>query len=162
MDSSNTSAQEVEQTPLSTQPNHPWLDSEGNTLPDQELRPITQDWSAKTWEDYLLWFENQNGQRAESLIPKRRYDEICDNQEESIFILAQSSADQDLKDRVSSYLATLTDQQRRALKMLFWESKSLRETAAVLGINHKAVLRLKKRALNKIRGLLKGAPLPVL
>lgn len=157
MDSINTPAQANEQLEeIIVQPKAPWLQMNGKVTPEEHLKTITPNWSPETWETYLIWFENQKGQRAESLVSPRRYNEVCESQEESIFVYAQSNADDDLRSVVSEYLNTLTDQQRRVVEMIFWEAKSAREVAQTLGIRHQSILRLKKRALNKINRLLKG------
>lgn len=156
MDSTNTPAQILEQEPIIVQPDAPWLRTNGKVTPDDHLKSLTSQWGPETWEKYLCWFENQTGQRAESLESPKRYDEICESQEESIFVYAQSSADDDLKNLVGEYLKTLTNQQRRVIELLFWEGRSERYVAKALSVNQKSVHRLKLRAINKIRTLLKG------
>lgn len=155
MDSQNQLPSE-EQIKYAVQPEQPWLLENGKHTPEDQLKTLTPSWSAETWEKYLVWFENQNGQRAESLISPRRYDGICATQEESIFTLSQSCADDDLRNAVGDYLKTLTEQQHRVIEMIFWEGRSERFVSQELGINRGSVHRLKQRALSKIKSLLKG------
>ncbi|MBX2988860.1 MAG: sigma-70 family RNA polymerase sigma factor [Bdellovibrionaceae bacterium] len=154
MDSSQMPAQAIEQM-LVVQTQAPWLLENGKITPEHYLRALTPYWDSETWEKYLTWFENQTGQRAESLVPPRRYTEICESQEESIFSFAQSNAEEDLRVLVGEYLHTLTDLQRRVVEMIFWDGRSTRTVALTLGIRHQSVHRLKIRALNKIKGLLR-------
>lgn len=148
-------AQAIEQM-LVVKPEAPWLLENEKVTPEAHLRTLTPYWNADTWEKYLTWFESQEGQRAESLVPPRRYVEMCESQQESIFVFAQSNADDDLRARVGEYLTTLTDLQRRVIEMIFWDGRSTRYVAQALGIRHQSVSRLKVRAINKIRDLLQG------
>lgn len=143
------------QTENIVQPERPWLLADGKITPDEHLKTLTPFWSVETWERYLAWYETP---RSESLIPSWKYDQICEESTESIFEFAQSNADDDLKNRVESYLGLLTGQQRQVVEMIFWEGRSERFVAQQLGINHKSVHRLKLRALKKITHLLKGGP----
>lgn len=133
----------------------PWLTSAGLEISREQLRKISESWDQETWEQYLTWYETP---RSESLHPQRRYDQLCETSTESIFILAQSNSDNDLKKRVSTYLAVLTQQQRQVIEMIFWEGRSERHVARDLGINHKSVHRIKFRALKKISSLIKEGP----
>lgn len=155
MDSSKIPAQANEQM-LIVKPEAPWLLESGKATPEQHLRTLTPYWNAETWEKYLTWFESQEGQRAESLVYPRTYTELCESQEETIFAYAQSNADDDLRALVNEYLISLTEQQRRVIELIFWDGRSTRYVAQAIGISHQSVLRLKVRALNKIRELLKG------
>lgn len=132
---------------------NPWLQMNGKLTPDEYLKRLTPSWDAETWERYLAWYETP---RAESLVSPRKYDQICEEATDSIFVNAQSNADDDLKNRVSVYLAGLTEQQRQVIDMIFWHGRSERFVARALGINQKSVHRLKFRALKKIGHLLKG------
>lgn len=132
----------------------PWLDSRGLLLTDDDLRCVSRSWCAETWERYLAWYE---APRAESLVTSRKYEKVCEESAESIFVSAQSNADDDLKGRVSTYLAGLTEQQRRVIELTFWAGRSERYVARELGISQASVHGLKKRAISKISGLLKGA-----
>lgn len=155
MDSNQTPAQAIEQM-LIVKTETPWVLENGKVTPEAHLRTLTAQWSAEIWEKYLTWFENQDGQRAESLLPPRRYVEMCEVQQESIFVFAQSNADDDLRALISQYLLTLTEQQRRVIEMIFWDGRSERFVSQTLGINRGSVHRLKIRATNKIKDLLRG------
>lgn len=155
MDTNTTPAQAIEQQPIIVQAEAPWLQQNGKYTPEEYLKILTPEWSSKTWEKYLSWFENQSGTRAESIVNPKRYDSICEEQEESIFAAySQTSADGELKAIISKFLLRLTPQQRRVIEMIFWEGRSERYVAQALEINQQPVNRLKKRALNKIKHLL--------
>lgn len=141
---------------LSINMESPWLQMNGQLTPDKHLKMLTSLWDAETWGKYLNWFENQTGQRAESLVGTRRYDEACEVQKESIFVFAQSSADDELKNNISTYLAKLTQQQAKVIEMIFWEGRSERFVAKSLGISGVAVHQIKKRALKNILHSVKG------
>jgi hypothetical protein len=155
MDSNKMPAQAIEQM-LIAKAEAPWLLENGKVTPEAHLRTLTPYWNAETWEKYLTWFESKEGQRAESLVPPRRYVEMCESQQDSIFVFAQSNADDDLRALVSEYLLTLTEQQRRVIEIIFWDGRSERFVSQALGINRGSVHRLKIRATNKIKDLLKG------
>lgn len=144
----------VQQDQIVVQPEQPWLTANGLPTPDEHLKRLAPSWSPETWERYLSWYETP---RAESLVTSRKYDQICEEAAESVFANIQSSADDDLKIQVSGYLAGLTGQQRRVIELTFWEGRSERFVARELGISQVSVHGLKKRALNKISGLIKGA-----
>ncbi len=154
MGSQITNVQQDKQCTIS-QGNHPWLDERGFPLSDEQLRSVSRSWDEATWNKYLEWHETP---RAESLLRPQEYDEACEKLEESVFVDAQSSADDELKTRIGMLLSSLTDQQRRVLEPIFWQGWSERRVAQELKLNHKSVHRLKERALNKISKLLKGGP----
>lgn len=157
MDSNTTPAQAIEQQPIIVQAEAPWLQQNGKHTPEEYLKILTPEWSSKTWEKYLSWFENQDGTRAESIVNPKRYDSICEEQEESIFAAySQTSADDELKTIISKFLLRLTPQQRCVIELIFWEGRSERYVAEQLSINQKSVHRLKIRAMSKIKQLLKG------
>lgn len=155
MDSVNTSALNNEQQLIIVHVEAPWLQMNGQPTPEDHLKILTPQWSPEIWERYLSWFENQTGQRSESLVLPKKYDQICEAQEESIFVFSQGNADDDLRGLVSEYLKTLTHLQRRVIEMIFWDGRSTRNVAQELGIRHQSVAKLKKRALNKIKDLLR-------
>lgn len=155
MDAHTTPAQAIEHQPIIVRAEAPWLQQNGKHTPEEYLKILTPEWSSETWEKYLNWFENQNGTRAESIVNPKRYDSICEEQEESILsAYSQTSADDDLRVTISKFLLRLTPQQRRVIEMIFWEGRSERYVAQFLGINQQPVNRLKKRALSKIKDLL--------
>lgn len=157
MDSKIMPAQAHEQQSIIIQAESPWLQQNGKPTPDEYLKTLTPDWSSEVWESYLSWFETQTGARAESLVDSKKYDRICESEEESIFsAFAQTSADDELKAIISRFLLRLTPQQRRVIEMIFWDGRSERYIAELLSINQKSVHRLKLRALSKIKDLLKG------
>jgi RNA polymerase sigma factor (sigma-70 family) len=155
MGSQKNTVQVTEQE-ITVQLNSPWLQINGKHTPEDHLKILTSSWDTNTWEHYLKWFEDQNGQRAESILPLRQYDGACETQRESIFVYGQSSADDELKQTISKYLMKLTERQRRVIELIFWEGRSERFVAKTLSISQPSVQRLRKRALNKIKGLLKG------
>ncbi len=134
---------------------HPWphwLDVHGQPISDSHLKMLSKTWSAQTWEAYLTWYQMP---RAESLVSPRRYDQLREQTTESLFGIAQSNADDALKDRISVYLDGLTEQQRQVIEMVFWQGRSERYVAHELGIRQQSVHRLKNRSLKKIRDLLR-------
>ena len=156
MDSIKMPAQANEQNNIIVQPDAPWYQLNGDATPDEHLKMLTPSWDAKTWEKYLSWIDSHDPQTTETLLPPKKYDELCDQTEESIFVNAESGADNDLRSFVAKYLMQLTPQQRRVLEMIFWEGRSEREAARSMSLNPSTVHRLKKRAFNKIKGLIKG------
>lgn len=149
MDSSCTMLQ-AEQ--FVVQPEQPWLLANGKATPEKHLRELSSSWDANTWERYLAWYETP---RSESLLPPRRYDQVCEVTTETIFARAQSSAGVGLKRRVDKYLASLTGQQREVVQLIFWHGRSERYVAEKLGISQQSVHRLKQRSLKRIKHLLK-------
>ncbi len=157
MDTNTTPAQAIEQQPIIVQAEAPWLQQNGKHTPEEYLKTLTPKWRSETWERYLNWFENQDGTRAESIVDTKRYDKICESEEESVFAAySQTSADDELKSIISKFLLRLTPQQRRVIEMIFWEGRSERFVAEQLSINQKSVHRLKIRGMSKIKQLLKG------
>lgn len=157
MDSiTNTSAQALEQQPIIVQSEAPWFQMNGEVTPTEYLKTLTSSWDAQTWERYLSWFEERSSRTSETLLPPRKYDKLCDELEESIFVNSESGADKDLRARVAEYLLTLTDHQRRILELIFWDGRSERYVAQQLGIKQSTVHTLKKRAFKKIRALIEG------
>lgn len=150
----DSSCNQIQPDQIIVQPQRPWLQMDGKVTPDEYLKTLTPGWSTETWDRYLTWFE---GQGSESLISPWRYDKVCEESTESIFEFAQSNADDELRNRVAQFLAELTEQQRQVIEMIFWHGRSERYVARELGIKQVSVHGLKKRALNKISGLLKGA-----
>ena len=42
--------------------NQPWLNDAGNEIPTEQLREISKQWDAQTWEEYLNWYESSRNQ----------------------------------------------------------------------------------------------------
>ncbi len=131
----------------------PWLLVNGKDTPEELLKTLTPNWDADTWEKYLEWYETQLG---ESQVHPRKYDKICEEQEESIFVNAQSSADDDLKAAINALIQDLTNLELKVVKLIFWESKSQRDAADILNISRRTVRDAKKRALDRIKRHFKG------
>lgn len=156
MDSINTPVQITEQQPIIFQPDAPWLLMDGKYTPDEHLKTLTPSRDMQTWEKYVSWLEKNEPRTDETLLPPKKYDELCDQTEESIFVNAESGADNDLRNFVAKYLMHLTPQQRRVLELIFWEGQSERDVADLLGVKQQSVHDAKKRAFKKIRGLIEG------
>ncbi len=154
MDSSNT-AQFIEQT-VSVKPGSPWLQTNGKPTPEEHLKTLTPHWDQATWGQYLKWYEEIDGTRAESIVPPKLYDQICEAQEESIFIYAQSNADDQLKNRIRQHIELLTPQQQKIIDFIFWQGRSERYIANRLGISCVAVHQIKKRALKSLESIIQG------
>ena len=60
-----------------------------------------------------------------------------------------------LRARLREVMLTLTDDERRLIGLIYYDQRTERETAVILGITHQVVNRKKKRIIKKLRDSLK-------
>jgi RNA polymerase sigma factor (sigma-70 family) len=115
--------------------------------------PPSASWTPEEWEAYLSSFESP---MREGLLSSDHYDRLAGAAETSIFDYAQESSDEKLVSAVQTALVNLSPAQRKVIQLTFFDLKSTRETASVLGVSQSAVCNLKKRAIKNLRNSLKG------
>lgn len=115
--------------------------SQGVTDPD------TKGWTLKDWENYLSILDV--GIKESQLTDLN----LDDKNPENIFELSAGSATSVQATRVGSALDGLTEKQRFVIQAIFWEGKSERKIATLLGASRSAVQRLKRRAIRNLKAL---------
>lgn len=126
----------------------PWLTPSGIEIPTYELKEIDKDWSEKTWDEYLNWY--QSGQ-AEKLITISLLNKIADEIEDSIF--SQYGFDTNYKDIefCNQLLLTLPSHHQRILTLVFLEGRTLVEVAKVLNRSTTSIHHHKNKALTALK-----------
>lgn len=127
-----------------------WLKPDGSILPDEQIKTISKDWSAETWEQFLTETVDQSAYQKESVtFVKESY---FDRFSETIW----ESQDTDQMDEIAKELRRicrdhLTPQQQHIIRSTFWNGFSERKISELLGISRSTVQAQKIRALGKIK-----------
>ncbi len=133
----------------------PWTDKRGLPLSNEVLKIRSQSWDKATWSEYLKSLEvKASGQLFEAT----HYQDICDEAGHNIFSKVITEDDNELSARVQSALEIL---EKRSLKQaliireIFWNGKSLRQLAKTFKLQHNAIFKLKIRAINNLKLIMK-------
>lgn len=129
----------------------PWLDQNGKPLSDQQLKKVSQEWNAKTWERYLKSLE---GYRIESQITNEsHFDERAE--EIQISTLFQEHDEESeynrLKKLLTDAINSLNENQKTIILGLFYFNTSQRQLAKELNISHVAVAKTRDRAIERLK-----------
>lgn len=110
-----------------------------------------KNWTPADWENYLS--EIEVGLK-EALISQVTYQRCLENQTESLFALSEHDCPKELRDMVRKAMQTLSANQNKIIKLVFWNRLSEREIATQMGISRSSVKTTKARALKKLKPLL--------
>lgn len=130
----------------------PWLDPNGRIYSDDALKEVSKNWDAPTWERFL----------AETIDCPQR--EIVQSNEERLideYFTGDEKLDEmprnELHDLIRQLIRRhLTIQQQSVIRMIYWQGRSEREIAEILGINKGRVPTIKRQSLSKLRRLLEN------
>lgn len=131
----------------------PWLSCSGVEIPTVELKEICKKWDASTWESYLKWY--QSGRR-EALIEFSTFQEICDQQFETIFESFARSVTPAKRRLVERLLSQLPSRESEILRASFLEGRTQVEIAAEFRFSQPRVCQLKNNALMSLKRGLAG------
>ena len=126
----------------------PWLTPSGVEISTYELKDIVKDWTEKTWEDYLDWY--QSGQ-SEKLISIPLFNKIADEIEDSIFSQYGFATNYQDIDFCNQLLLTLPSHHQRILTLVFLEGRTLAEVAKVFNRSTTNIHHHKNKALTALK-----------
>lgn len=134
----------------------PWLNADGSTKSEKEIREICQTWKPSVWEEYLETFEV--GQEELPMRPKT-VEGVLDSLDPKDLAAGIFSYSEELqlghfKPFVSRAVKTLTQRQYIVLKKIYWHQQSLAKIAQELGVSKSAVHKTHRAALKKLRQLI--------
>jgi DNA-directed RNA polymerase specialized sigma subunit len=110
------------------------------------IREQSKSWSAEEWESYLATLDVG---LKESLSSKTEVSSR--GLTANVFEYAATDCPDDVLELVERLVAQLSKRQQFVLRNVFWDGKSERQIAKMLGIGRSAVYDLKKRALKNLR-----------
>lgn len=129
--------------------NKPWLDKNGNPLPDDKLREIQKSWGGSTWEAYLA--DQVDVQMKEVLMGKPTdINKYSDEDHESFLENLKTSFFPNLEAHMEGAMRRLTRKEQQVLRALYWRNLSLRKAASELGLAVGTVRSYRDRALKKL------------
>lgn len=134
--------------------NKPWLDENGNYLSDKLLMKISKDWDQSVWEQYLSTLE---GGLKEKRPRSKKYDKLCELQVSSIFVTEEIFTEKNVLLRKS--LKRLTEKQKEAVKLYYFEQLTLSQIAHCLQISVDSVQDRLAGAVKKLGVLMGKYPL---
>jgi RNA polymerase sigma factor (sigma-70 family) len=135
----------------------PWLNSNGSVKSDAELKEICQGWAPKVWEEYLKNFESCQNEFLTPDVDIFRQDPSQSCIELYKSLLAQEEFPE-LKKVVHAALCSLSAQEQKVIRSLYWEGLSQREAAKTLNLAKTSLSIYRERALKKLADfLLSGA-----
>ena len=129
----------------------PWTDVNGKLLSDDELKIVSKKWGKQAWEDYLS--ENVDVKLKERNISDPQLIESYSNDEHSKFFSNgfDPSTNPYLKEMVRELVDTLPKNEKRVIRKIYWENKTLREIAREMGHHHSAIGKWHQNALLKLK-----------
>ena len=118
------------------------------------LNDVTED-VVKTLRKYKRDEDDYRKEAKANLVEiesyEENYGEIIDEESDFEEMLAEISNDRDLKQKLYKGMMTLSPQERKIIRMKFYEQKENKEIAENLGLTTQAVSRTKCRAMKKLR-----------
>ncbi len=104
------------------------------------------EWSAIQWEEYLETLESP---QTELILDNPNLVEAMSEEtfREGVANLMGTNYSPKLNRVIALMMDALTDKQRNVLNLIYWESKSLREVAGLLGINFSSARDIRDRGL---------------
>ena len=129
----------------------PWLSTDGSMLPDEEIKALSKDWSAETWEQFLTETVEKESSYQRDL-PAFVSPTALDCFSETIWEGSTSDAMDDIAKGLRRICRNhLTPRQQHIVRATFWQSLSERQIADLLGVSRSTVRTQKLRALEKIK-----------
>ena len=110
--------------------------------------PSTENWLEGDWESYLKTLEVGLKEIQISSVDLDR-EAIGAN----IFDLSSGSAPTATAEKVERLLSLLSEKQRYVLRATYWEGKSERKIASMMGVSRPAIQRIKRRAFHRLRSI---------
>lgn len=130
----------------------PWLDPNGHLYSDDALREISKNWDAQTWERFLK--ETVEHPQQEELIT----DLLLTDELDGVW-LDEVPDNSDVSEKIRRLIRFhLTPRQQQVIRLIYWESKSERRIAEMLGVSRSTVVGLKRDSLNKLKRLIENRP----
>lgn len=132
----------------------PWLDGEGNHLPDSEIKKLCQEWSAETWDLYLS--ETVDRSCVELLSTNKEAFDLRSHEIQISTLFSDSVFDEyeHFRPFIEVALSGLTGKQYRILKGIYWDKKSESELATELSVTKGTINKQKTRSLKKMKKLI--------
>ena len=118
------------------------------------LNDVTED-VVKTLRKYKRDEDDYRKEAKANLVEiesyEENYGEIIDEESDFEEMLAEISNDRDLKQKLYKGMMTLTPQEKKIIRMKFYEQKENNEIAEILNISPCTVSQTKCRAMKKLR-----------
>ena len=131
----------------------PWLNEDGSTKSDEELREISSNWGDSVWEKYLSTFEVK--QKEDSVLSSAIVDSFSAEECAGLlFSLASEEKHRFLKVALNVCIRELPPRQREIILSYYWDGKTVAEMATSMGISTQAVYKAMRVALAKLKASL--------
>ena len=116
----------------------------------------------RTYRPYLLRIAKNiiidRARAKREVLISEHFEEFCDfekvNFEENI-PLEEELIKKELKEKAKEYLLRLDEQNRKFVKLRFWEEKSQREIAKIMSLSRRQIMKIEKTVLKGLRKYLK-------
>jgi DNA-directed RNA polymerase specialized sigma subunit len=145
---------ESDEHPNGTETNgpKPWENEDGETLTDDKLRSVCGTWSPETWEAYLETLESP---QRESLFSN--FERVL-HRKDRLRTMEAYYDDSHCQDRIwpGMYRALdrLTFRQRQLINLVFFEGRTLRDSAKQTHLSYRVARRVLQRALDRLKSSL--------
>lgn len=130
----------------------PWLDPNGRLYSDDALREVSKTWDAETWERFLAQTVDHSQREILQSDEERLIDEYLTG-DEKLDEMPRNELHGLIRQLIRRHL---THQQQKVIRMIFWENRSEREIAEIMGLNKGRVPTIKRQSLNKLKRLLEN------
>lgn len=126
----------------------PWLNSSAVEISTEDLKEICRTWDLPTWNAYLDWYESP---LREKLLKPEIYDKLCEQNDQTIFEQASQSNSDRNRIFCEKLLESLPENEKKILRLIFFEGRTIREIAALINISKSSAYRTKVRALRSLK-----------
>ena len=106
---------------MKTNSDRPWLTGSGVEVPTSKLRAICETWNAPTWEAYLKWYASP---RREALVAFSTYEDVCEEQMETIFESLVKSETPAKGRLIALILSQIPDREAEVLRAIYLEGRT--------------------------------------
>ena len=134
----------------------PWLDCEGNVLPDVTLQETSKSWDADTWERFLNSTVDQELHRRETTVAT--YDDLFEDNLETLWG-GFCPLPESVQRQTHLAIRSLTPVQRAVIRGLYFFGLSQAKLAQRLKVAQQTVSESKIISLKKIKSLLEVDPI---
>ena len=128
--------------------NKPWTDTRGRHLHVDKIKESSKTWSLNDWENYA---DSLDHGTEGILMTGRCLRKVANESSVNIFDLyAQLSCDEPTYQFVQEFLDILTPRQAHVVDLVYFQGRSLEETASIIGLGKTTVYDHLQRALNRL------------
>jgi len=133
--------------------NKPWLNSEGKSIPDEELKISSKQWSRETWESYLESLEHYENEEFFLFTKPESIEQIASKDFRDL-VTDPSPLSEGLSQEVRSAVNALSPRKKGIIRDSYWNGLTERGQAEANGLHRASIYKQKKKAKAQLKNIL--------